>query len=168
MHRRQLRRRAVAVVPEYATTIVEHDQLRCFIRVFHLSGPERGDFGGIFAKLDMCQTKPSTDQTAIAKQTTNVLRMRIGGDVEILRMIIEEQIPDTAANQKRLITGILQTVKDFQCALGYVRPGNVVVGPLYNDGCVVCDVFQKTQFPDRSVCSDYKSPYNSTPAQKAA
>ena len=46
----------------------------------------------------------------------------VTGSREILRTLAQQQVPDTTANEKGLVTGILEPVEDFQSALRDVGP----------------------------------------------
>ena len=72
--------------------------------------------------------------------------MRVGGDVEVLRVSTQQQVAHAAAHEKGLVAGILQAVQDFQCVLGDVGPGNIVIGPgddLRRETCGLWNFSQK-------------------------
>jgi hypothetical protein len=78
------------------------------------------------------QPEPATDQTAVSEQCPDLLRFRVGRDIKVFWMKLQQGITHTAAHQKRLIAGFVQPVQDFQCTIGDLIPGDIV-GRATND-----------------------------------
>ncbi len=83
---------------------------------------KRRDFDDLAAEHDVRKSKAAADQTAVAEQAAHLLGRRVGRDVEILRVAAEQEIAHCAADQKRLITGLVQPVQHAQRAVGDVAP----------------------------------------------
>jgi len=60
------------------------------------------------------QAEAATDQAAIAKEPPDLLRMRVGSDVEVLGLALEQEIADAAADQIGLEAGRGEAVKDLE------------------------------------------------------
>jgi hypothetical protein len=67
-------------------------------------------------ETNMRKSKAPANEPAIAKQRTHFVRRGIRRYVKVLGMQIEHRITHTAANQKRLISRLIESVKDLQCA----------------------------------------------------
>ena len=65
--------------------------------------PKRCDLDDFTTEPHMRQTEPAPDQTTVAECRPHILWRRIGGHVEILRVIAEQQIAHAAAHKVGLI-----------------------------------------------------------------
>ena len=101
---------------------------RLFARRRRAGGAKRRHLDDLAAEHDMRQAKAPPDQARIAKQRPDLIRQRIGGDVEILRMAPEHDVAHAAADQKRLVAGLLQAIEHAQGVAGDIGAGDVVVG----------------------------------------
>ena len=88
---------------------------------------ESRHFNDLPAEHHMRETEAAADQPAITEQATYILRARIGGNIEILRLAPEQQIAHTTANQMGLIARILQAVQHLQRIGADIAPGNRVL-----------------------------------------
>jgi hypothetical protein len=77
-------------------------------------GAKRRDFDDFVAEAHMREMEAAADQPAVAEQLLDLVGMRVGRDVEVLRMQAEQQIAHGAADQKGLKTGVAQPVKHFE------------------------------------------------------
>jgi hypothetical protein len=123
--------RAVEVVAQDAAVLVDRAMLG-FIdaMVFvHLGvcGAERRHLDDLVAEAHVRQVKPAADQAAIAECLADIFRMRIGRDVEILGLDVEQQIAHRAADQEALVAGILEAVENLERGRRDVGAGDVVL-----------------------------------------
>ncbi len=77
--------------------------------------PEGGHFDHVTTKDDVGQAEATANQAAVAEQCLDLLRRRIGGDVEILWRLPEQQIPDAAADQVGVIASLVQAIEHLEC-----------------------------------------------------
>ena len=91
--------------------------------------PESRDLDDLATEADMRQAKPPADQPAIAEQPLNLVRRCIGRDIKILGMQLEHRVTHTASNEEGLVTRLVQSVQNLECALGKLGPRNVVLRP---------------------------------------
>ncbi len=77
---------------------------------------------------DVHQAEPAADEPRIAEQRPDLLGTGVRGDVEVLGLAVQQQIPHPAAHDEGLIPAILEAVEDLQGIPGNVRAGDVVVG----------------------------------------
>jgi hypothetical protein len=80
----------------------------------------------------MGEPEPPTDESRIAKQPPDVLRVRIGRDIEILGMQAEQKIPDATADQKGLVARLVEPVQDLERVFADIRPADAVLRPRDN------------------------------------
>ena len=79
------------------------------------STPERGDLDDLSSsKKHMDQSESTTDDPAILKEGINLMRVGIGGHVEILRNLFEKKVPNASAHEIRQESMSVETVEDFQ------------------------------------------------------
>ena len=95
--------------------------------------PERGDLDGLGPELDVRQPEAPADDPAVAKQLLDLVRVRRGADVEVLRPASEQQVADAAADQIGDVVVLVQPVQDFERAGIDVAARDRVRGPR-NDG----------------------------------
>src|SRR5437016_5117641 len=62
---------------------------------------ERGDLDDLLAEPDVCQSKTTADDPAVAEELFDLIRMRRRADVEVFRPAAQQQIADAAADQIR-------------------------------------------------------------------
>jgi hypothetical protein len=63
----------------------------------------------------MGQAKPPTDQATTREHVLDFFGGRAGGDVEIFGGLAEQQVANTAADDERLETRLLQFAHDISC-----------------------------------------------------
>jgi hypothetical protein len=61
----------------------------------------------------MSQAESPADQAAAGENLLYLLRRRAGGNVEILRHLAQQQVANTAADDKSLEAGVLQFTNDI-------------------------------------------------------
>ena len=98
---------------------------------------ESRDLDDLPSEAHVGQTEAAADQATVAEQRAHVLRVRIGRDVEVLRVPAEEQITDAATDQERLVARVLEAVENLESVFGNVGPGNIVFGPRNDLGRVL-------------------------------
>ena len=62
----------------------------------------------------MRQTKPATDDPAVAKELLDLVRMGGGPDVEVLRVPAEQEIANTSADEVGDVPVFVQLIKDLE------------------------------------------------------
>jgi hypothetical protein len=82
------------------------------------------------------QTKPPADEAAVAKQILDLVRVRVRDDVEVFRMAVEQQVANSAADEKGFEASALQPVQDFESVGRDVGPADVVLRARDDDGTV--------------------------------
>ena len=86
------------------------------------------NFNNLPTKTNVGQPESPADQATIGEQSPNLIRCRIGGNVKILGMQHQHCIAHTPAHQERLVSRLVQPIKDFQRAFGKLVPGDIVSG----------------------------------------
>ena len=94
---------------------------------------EGGDLEGLLPELDVRQPEPPSDDPAVPEQPFDLLRMRGGPEIEILRAPVQQQVTDTAANEVGLEVVLLEPVDDLECVVVDVPAGERVFRS--RDGC---------------------------------
>ena len=89
--------------------------------------PEGGHFDHVTTKDNVGQAETTANQAAVAEQRLDLLRRRIGCDVEILGRLPEQQIPDSAADQVGLIAPFVQAIEHLECILADLFARNRVL-----------------------------------------
>ena len=79
---------------------------------------EGGDLDDLVAVAHMGNDEAPADEARIAEHATDLLRVRIGGNVEILGLDARQDVAHCAAHQVRLEAGIAQAIKHLDCSLG--------------------------------------------------
>ena len=114
--------------------------------VFMIRGsPESGDLNDLPTKTNMRQPESTPYQAAIAELRADLLGRGVGRYIEVLGMQLQHGIAHTTADQKCLVTRLMQSIQDFQCGLGYLVSGDVVGGAgnyLERFGPVIRALFQ--------------------------
>src|SRR6185295_3216458 len=72
------------------------------------------DLDRLFAELDVREPEPAADDPAVSKQPLDLIRMRVGADVEVLRAAAEHQIANAAADQIRGVAVLIEPVEHAQ------------------------------------------------------
>lgn len=88
--------------------------------------PERGHLDGIGTEAHVGETKAPPDDPAVPEELLDLVRMRVGADVEIFGATLQQEVTDTTANQIGGVVELLETVQDFQRIRVDVTPGNRV------------------------------------------
>jgi len=88
--------------------------------------PECCHLKDLIPEMDVCQAKTAPDQATVAKDLLDLRRRGIGGDVEVLRLPAEEQVPDATTNEAGGKTVVPQAIKDSQGIGVDQLPGDVV------------------------------------------
>jgi hypothetical protein len=116
--------------------LVEHAVLRLVDAVVFVDlgvrGAKRRDLDDLVAETDVREVKAAADQSTVTEDAPDVLGVRIGGNVEILRLHVEQQVAHGAADEERLMARILEPVEHFQCGRRDVRARNRVFGARYD------------------------------------
>ena len=86
-----------------------------------MRGAERRDLDDLVAEAHVREVEAPADQPAVAEQLLDLVGVRIGRDVEILRMQAEQQVAHGAADQKGLKAGVPQPVQHLECVGRNVR-----------------------------------------------
>src|SRR6185503_14764040 len=60
---------------------------------------ERGDLDRRGPEPDVGETEPASDDPAVPEQALDLVRMRRGADVEVLRPALQQQVADAAADE---------------------------------------------------------------------
>ena len=69
---------------------------------------ERRDLDRLRAELDVREPEAPPDDPAVAEQLLDLVRMRRGADVEVLRPAAEQQVADAAADEVRDVVVLVQ------------------------------------------------------------
>src|SRR5205814_2157450 len=77
--------------------------------------------------------KAPSDDAAVAEETAHFHRMGVGGDVEIFRLAIHQQIAHAAATQVRAIAAAMKTVQNFQHIFGNATPRDRMLRSIDDD-----------------------------------
>ena len=88
----------------------------------HGGGPKRRNLDHLAAEANVCEPEAPSDQAAVAEERTHLFRRRVGGDVEILGVQPQQNIPYAATDEKRLVPRFMQSVQHLQRALGDFVP----------------------------------------------
>ena len=110
--------RAVEVVAQDAAALVEH-AVAAFVDAVVLvdrrvRGAEGRDLDDLVAEAHVREVEAAADQPAVAEQLLHLVGMRVGRDVEVLRMQAEQQVAHGAADEKGLEAGVPQPVEHLQ------------------------------------------------------
>jgi len=89
--------------------------------------PEGGHFDHVTTKDDVGQAETAADEAAVAEQRLDLLRRRVGGDVEILGGLPEQQVTDAAADQVGLIAPLVQAIEHLEGILADLFARNRVL-----------------------------------------
>lgn len=75
------------------------------VRIGIVAGAEGGDLDQFPADVHMDDPKAAADDARAAKQRTHLFGRGVGGDIEVLDLLAEQGVPDTAADHQRLVPG---------------------------------------------------------------
>ena len=117
-----------AVVLGDFRTVRRVRQLEVTLRGGHLFA-ERGDFDDFGSELDVRQTEPTPDDPAVAKEFLDLVWLRRGADVEILRAPTEQEVADGTADEIRRVTALVQPIEHLEGVGINVTAGNRMCGP---------------------------------------
>ena len=80
-------------------------------------GAERRGLDDLRAEEDVRQAEAAADDAAVAEQALDLVRRRAGGDVEVLRLALEQEVAHAAADEVRRVIEAPQTLNDL-CGVG--------------------------------------------------
>ena len=75
---------------------------------------ERRDFDRLVAELHVRQPEAAADDPAVAKELLDLVRMRRGADVEILRPAVQQQVAHAPADQVRDVIVFVKPIQNFE------------------------------------------------------
>jgi hypothetical protein len=109
---------AVEVVTQDAPVLVDRAMLGLVDAVVfvHLGvrRAEGGHLDDLVAETHVRQMEPTADQAAVAEGLADFVRVRIGRDVEVLGLDVEQQVAHGAADQETLVARILEPVQHLE------------------------------------------------------
>ena len=91
-------------------------------------GTEGGDLDGDAAAHYMNDLKTAPDDARTPEQLAHLFRRGVGGDVEILGCLAQQQIAHRAAHDVALEAGLRQGLAGFQCAIVELVAADAVCG----------------------------------------
>src|SRR5439155_12354913 len=97
-------------------------------------GPERGDLDDLATEADVGKPETPADQPRVAEHVLNLIGIRVGRNVEIFGLALQQQVAHTATDDERLVAGVFQAVQDLERALRDVRAADVVLRARHDDG----------------------------------
>jgi hypothetical protein len=89
-------------------------------------GTEGGYFDGLIPELEVGETKPAADETAVAKQLLDLFRRGICCNVKILRRSRKQQIADASSDQIGNVSMVAESVEGEQGVTTELLARNVV------------------------------------------
>ena len=75
---------------------------------------ERRHLDRLGAEAHVRQAKPAADDPAVPEQLLDLIRVRVGADVEVLRPPLQQQVADAAADEVGGVVELLQPVENFE------------------------------------------------------
>src|SRR5690349_11044895 len=75
---------------------------------------EGGHFDRLGTKPDMSQPEAAADDPAVLEQTLDLIRVRVGADIEVLRAAAEQQVADAAADEVGRKVALMEAVENLQ------------------------------------------------------
>jgi len=87
---------------------------------------KRCDLDGLVAESHVGQTEPAPDDPAVSKELLDLIRVRIGADVEVFGTTPQQQIPDAAADEISREVGFPKSIEDLERVRIDIRPRNRV------------------------------------------
>ena len=91
--------------------VLDRHRLELFLRDL---AAERGDLDRLGAELHVREPEAAADDPAVAEEPLDLVRMRGGADVEVLRPAPEQQVADAAADEVGDVVELPQPVEDLQ------------------------------------------------------
>ena len=76
--------------------------------------PERRDFDGLDAELDVREAEAAADDPAVAKELLDLVRVRRRPDVEVLGPAVQQQVADASADQVRDVAVFVEPVENLE------------------------------------------------------
>ena len=90
---------------------------------------EGGDLDNFPPEAHVDDTKAAPDDAGVAEQGVYGFRRGVGGDVEVLGMPSQQQVPDSAAYQVGLMPAVTQARHYLESAVADVFAGDAVLVP---------------------------------------
>ena len=75
---------------------------------------ERRDLDRLQTELHVREPEPAADDPAVPEQPLDLIRVRVGRDVEVLRKPAQDQVPHAPAHQVRDVIAALQPEQDAE------------------------------------------------------
>ena len=104
-----------------------------------LRGAERRHFDDFAAGVHVHEPEAPADDERAAEQRLHLLRRRVGGDVEVLRLDAEQQVADGAADHESLEARFLQVADDRARAVGQLRGADGMLRRTVDARCLRAD-----------------------------
>jgi hypothetical protein len=76
--------------------------------------PERGDFDGLGAELDVGEPEAAADDPAVPKELLDLMGMGGRPDVEVLGTSFEQQVTNAPTDEVRDVIVLVEPVKDLE------------------------------------------------------
>ena len=76
-------------------------------------GAEGRDFDNVLPVTHVRQAKAPADQTRVAKQLPDLLRARVGDNVEILGLASQHEVAHATTHEKTRVASVLQAIQNF-------------------------------------------------------
>ncbi len=92
-------------------------------------GAKRGNLDDFRTEAHVREAKSPADQPAVAKQRLDLLRRRVGRNIEVLGVQFEHGVAHAAAHEEGLVARLVQSVQNLECAVGKLSPRDVVIRP---------------------------------------
>ena len=89
---------------------------------------ERRDLDGLGAEADVREPEPPADDPAVLEQPLDLVRVRVGADVEVLRPAAEQQVADAAADEVGDVVVLVEPVENLQRVRIDLFAGDRVLG----------------------------------------
>src|SRR5206468_4119045 len=84
------------------------------------------------SEADVREPEAPADDPAVAKEFLDLIRVRGGADVEVLRPPPQQQVADAAADEIGDVVELAEAVEDFQSVRIDVAPRDWVLGARYD------------------------------------
>ena len=95
--------------------------------------PECGDFDGLLAEPHVCEPESPSDDPAVSKQSLDLIRVRGGADIEVLRSAPEKEITDAAADEVRDEAVLMEPIEHAEGVGVDLLAGKRVLPPRHYD-----------------------------------
>ena len=94
-----------------------------------------GNFDNLASEANMGKPETPANQPAVGEQLTHLFGTRIRRNVKILGSMTQQQVTHPATNQKGLVPGILEPIKNLQSTLGDIDPRYRMAGSWHDQWC---------------------------------